>query len=171
MMLHARYDDFSKVDGVWLPGSIVAEAANGRGDALDRRPGIRAESADRRRHLHDPAPMSAFVEWLDWWRRAIPSRDGPVARRLRSVDHRREIEMDLLAQLPSGSSVFRDYRDVLQRFGTTDRLMLLVAGPPDALPTFGEDLAGRLTVLPGIISAAPESTSNRSAVTGSFPHR
>ena len=26
VMLHARYDDFSKVDGVWLPGSIVAEA-------------------------------------------------------------------------------------------------------------------------------------------------
>ena len=115
--------------------------------------------------------MSAFVEWLDRWRRAILLVTALLLVVCGASITRLEIEMDLLAQLPSGSSVFRDYRDVLHRFGTTDTLVLLVAGPPDALPAFGEDLARRLTVLPGIISVRtgidPESLRRHWLV----PHR
>jgi predicted exporter len=63
---------------------------------------------------------------------------------------RLRLDMDVLAQLPSSSAVFRDYRSFLQSFGAFDSLVLLVSGPPDRIVPFTEALAPRLARVPGI---------------------
>ncbi len=63
---------------------------------------------------------------------------------------RLRLDMDVLAQLPSRSAVFRDYREFLQSFGAFDSLVLLVSGAPDRVVPFADALAPRLARVPGV---------------------
>ena len=63
---------------------------------------------------------------------------------------RLRLDMDVLAQLPSRSAVFRDYREFLQSFGAFDSLVLLVSGAPGRVVPFTDALAPRLAGIPGV---------------------
>ncbi len=63
---------------------------------------------------------------------------------------RLRLDMDVLAQLPSRSAAFRDYRTFLQSFGAFDSLVLLVSGAPDRVVPFTDALAPRLARIPGV---------------------
>jgi predicted RND superfamily exporter protein len=63
---------------------------------------------------------------------------------------RLRLDMDVLAQLPSRSAAFRDYRTFLQSFGAFDSLVLLVTGAPGRVVPFTDALAPRLARIPGV---------------------
>ena len=65
---------------------------------------------------------------------------------------RLRLDMDLLAQLPSHSKVFTDYREYLQDFGAFDSLILLVRGARIDIVPFADALATELGKVPEIAS-------------------
>jgi len=65
---------------------------------------------------------------------------------------RLRLDMDVLAQLPTGSKVFADYSSFLRGFGALDNLVVLVRGPQADVVPFATALAERLERLPEIAS-------------------
>jgi uncharacterized protein len=63
---------------------------------------------------------------------------------------RLRLDMDMLAQLPSGSAAFADYREFLQKFGVFDSLITLVTGPSQRLVPYADALAEKLGAIPEV---------------------
>jgi hypothetical protein len=97
-------------------------------------------------------PYRRLVAAVDRHRRAILAAAALlVAASAASIAGIR-LDMDLLAQLPARSEVFRDWRRYLESFGVADRILVLVSGDRDRLVGFADALAERLRRLPGVQS-------------------
>ncbi len=63
---------------------------------------------------------------------------------------RLRLDMDVLAQLPTRSAPFADYRTYLQTFGVFDSLVILVTGDPERIVPFADALARKLQSIPDV---------------------
>ena len=95
-------------------------------------------------------PYDRLVETIDRRHRAIVA--GAVVLLVVSALSlfRVRLDMDLLSQLPSRSTIFREYREFLESFGGFDSLVFLVRGDRARIVELADALAARLAAIPEV---------------------